>query len=1242
MAEKIIIKPVQDEMKEAYIDYAMSVIMARALPDVRDGLKPVHRRILYAMLKLGLQNNKAFKKSARIIGDVLGKYHPHGDLAVYDALARMAQGFSLRYPLIDGQGNWGNIDGDPPAAMRYCVTGNSLIVTKKGLIRIDDIANQENINIEVLSKDKKIHKASKWFDSGEHPVLKITTDKGYSLTGTHNHPVLVLDKRENGKPSMKWKLLEDIEEGEFVVIDRGLDNFWPKEKKLRNYFPQMKKNRKLTSLPKVMTKDMGFILGSLLAEGYIGKTKIEFCNTDEIWIKKFEKAWEKTFPDSTLHKFKISPSSFGKKEYYRLECHYIHTIKFLNKIGLNSVKSKYKTIPKIILESPKRSIQSFLKTFFEGDGSISIAKKSISLCCMSTSNKLISELQVLLLRLGLETSRRYDSNRNLWKLNIQGKRSLIRFYEQIGFISSRKRKVLESAICSLEKDNSIKDMIPYLSKYVRDQVDNDYLKRYNFDRYSNLEQRKDKVLSIAQSEYEIDLESFFEYLLTYRYLFERVISVENAGIQNVYSIKVNSNCHSFISNGIISHNTEARMSKLSEDLLEDIDKKTVKFTPNFDESLKEPSVLPAKVPNLLINGTSGIAVGMATNIPPHNMNNVCDATIRVIENPEVEINELIDVIQGPDFPTGGIICGQAGIIQAYTTGRGKIKVRGRTEFEEDRIIITEIPYAVNKTLLLESIVNLVKSKKVEGIRDLRDESDRKGMRIVVELKKNENQEVILNQLYKHTQLQVTFGANMLSIVNNAPKVLDLRGILNEFIKHRFNVITKRTKFDLNKAESRLHIVEGLLIAQENIDEVIKLIRGSQDPEAALKGLIEKFELSDLQSQAILEMRLQRLTGLERQKLIDEKTNLLDIIAKLKEILASSDKVYAIIKDEIQEIKLKYGDERRTEIADGEEDFDMEDLIPKEDVVVMCTHGGYMKRLSIEEYKQQRRGGKGIIGADTKEEDVVDHMFTTGTHNTLLLFTDTGKIHWLKAYKIPSASRYSKGKAAINLINLEENEKITALLPVKAFDERLSVILVTKNGQIKKTALKLFSKPRKAGIKAMNLGDDDKLIAARLTPDTLNFILCTKEGMAVKFRGSDIRRMGRTAGGVRAVRLAPKDEVVGLEVAKSDATVFTITENGFGKRTKMDDYRLIKRGGKGVRNIKTSERNGCVVGIKTVMDADELLLTSAKGIVIRVSAGDISLIGRNTQGVRIMRLKGDDKVMCVARILSQHNNGKKEE
>ena len=793
---------IEKEMKKSYLDYAMSVIIGRALPDVRDGLKPVHRRVLYAMRELKNDWNKAYKKSARIVGDVIGKYHPHGDAAVYDTIVRLAQDFSMRYPLVDGQGNFGSIDGDPPAAMRY---------------------------------------------------------------------------------------------------------------------------------------------------------------------------------------------------------------------------------------------------------------------------------------------------------------------------------------------------------------------------------------------------------------------------------------------------TEIRMMRLAHEMLADLEKETVDFSANYDESLMEPTVLPAKIPSLLVNGSAGIAVGMATNIPPHNLSEVIDALKVLIDDADISINELVKLVPGPDFPTGGIVYGTEGIRDAYATGRGSIRIRAKIIVEKDKrtqretLIITELPYQVNKAKLIEKTAELIRDKSISGIRYVRDESDREGMRIALGLKKGQIAAVTINQLYKHTRMEVSFGSIFLAVVNGRPELLNLREILQNFILHRKEIVIRRTRYDLKKAEDQAHILEGLKIALDHLDEVVALIRAAKSPADAKSQLIRKFSLSEKQAQAILDMRLQRLTGLEREKIQKDYKNILKDIARFKEILSSERLVLNIIKEELTEIQEQFGDHRYTELVEQTKEITIEDMIVEEDMVVTISKRGYIKRNPITLYRSQRRGGKGKTAMGTKEDDFVEHLFVASTHHTFMFFTNLGKVYWCKVYDIPQAGRMSLGKAIVNLLNFGKDEKLTTVLAVPEFKPGYHVLMATKNGLIKKTDLMAFSRPRVGGIIALNILEGDELIAARITDGTLNVFLGSRNGKAIRFHESDVRPSGRVATGVRGMRLAEGDHIVGAEVLSHGQTLFAVTENGFGKRTSIDEYPVQKRGGKGVISIKTTERNGMVVGILLVSDDDDLMLMTNIGKVIRMQIESISIISRNTQGVKLMGMDADERVVGAARL-----------
>jgi DNA gyrase, A subunit len=694
--------------------------------------------------------------------------------------------------------------------------------------------------------------------------------------------------------------------------------------------------------------------------------------------------------------------------------------------------------------------------------------------------------------------------------------------------------------------------------------------------------------------------------------------------------------------------TEARLSKMAMELLRDLNKDTVDFVPNYDGEEKEPAVLPARFPNLLVNGVSGIAVGMATNIPPHNLSEVIDGTLALIRNPDITPLELMQYVKGPDFPTAGYIMGREGIKQAYLTGRGTITMRAKTTIEENgnkpRIIVHELPYQVIKARLVEKIAELVNEKRIEGITDLRDESDRNGMRIVIELRKDVNPHVVLNNLFKHTAMQSNFGVNMLALVNGEPKVLNLRDVLYYYLQHQIDVIRRRTEYELRKAEARAHILEGLRVALDNLDEVITLIRSSRTTEIARDGLMSRFQLSHDQAQAILDMRLQRLTGLEREKIEEEYQELMAKIAEYKEILANEQLVLNIISEELTEIKERFGDERRTEITAAEDEILDEDLIPQEDVVITVTHSGYIKRLPVSTYRSQKRGGKGVIGMDTKEDDFVTHLFVTNTHQYLMFFTNKGKVYRIKAYEIPELGRTARGTPIINLIQIEAGEKINAVIPVEDFDSDKNLFFATRQGIVKKTPLADYVNIRKGGLIAIHLREDDELIGVKLTDGKQEIIMGTAEGMSIRFSEGDVRTMGRSATGVKGIQLSDGDEVIDMDVVDLNRDVLIVTAKGYGKRTPVSEYRIQSRGGKGIKTINVTEKNGRVVGLKVVNDDNDLMIITTSGTIIRTSVAGISEMGRYTQGVRLIHIREDDEVSSVTEVdrASDSEDGESEE
>lgn len=684
--------------------------------------------------------------------------------------------------------------------------------------------------------------------------------------------------------------------------------------------------------------------------------------------------------------------------------------------------------------------------------------------------------------------------------------------------------------------------------------------------------------------------------------------------------------------------TEARMSKIATELLKDIDKETIDYRPNFDETLQEPVVLPSRFPNLLVNGSNGIAVGMATAIPPHNLTEIIDATLAMIDDQDIDIEDLIDLVHGPDFPTGAQIMGSEGIKRGYRTGRGKVIVRAKASIEEIRkdktaILISEIPYQVNKSKMLEDIAGLVRDKKIDGITDLRDESNREGIRVVVELRRDANANVVLNQLYKHTQLQSTFGINMIALVEGEPKLLNLKQVLHYYILHQKDVETRRVQFDLRKAEERAHVLEGLMIALNNIDDMIELIKAAPNPPQAKISLIEKYELSEIQAQAILDMRLQRLTGLERDKIENEYNEILGLIKSLKAILADETLLFDIIRTDLVRIKEKYGDPRRTEITINYDEIDIEDMIEDEDVVITLTHSNYIKRTPVDTYAAQKRGGRGKTGVTTKEEDFVENIYTTRTHDYLLFFTNFGKVYRLKAYQIPESGRVARGTAVVNLIQLDPEESVTAVIPIKSFESGF-LMLMTKKGIVKRTALNKFDSSRRNGLIAIHLNSDDELISVRETSGSDEAIVITSHGMSVRFNENDVREMGRVAAGVRGIRLSDNDEVVCMEILRSDSKLLIVSENGYGKRTELDEYRIQTRGGKGIKTYNMNSKTGKVVSARVVKDDEEIMLINSQGVLIRLRVDEISVLGRSTSGVRLMRTDETCCVVSTARIMDK--------
>ncbi len=1246
---RIVPQPIEKEMRTSYLDYAMSVIVSRALPDARDGLKPVQRRILFGMLEAGLRPDRPYRKTAAVVGDVMKKYHPHGDAPIYEALVRMAQLWAFRYPLVDGQGNFGSIDGDPPAAMRYCCTGEALVVTDRGLQRMDRISFDgcEDITMRVLSRDGRVNRATKWFDCGLFPTKRVRTRRGYEVTGTANHPLLTCVPDRDGRTAFVWKMMDTIVPGDWLVLDRS-EALWPNEPvNLRSVHPTLPtgSRRTLHELPAHLTADLAFLLGALIAEGCFRESAITFTNTEGDFADAFQTTWERVFPTCRLHTFLHDPVSYGKKRYWSMEVVSRHVLGFLKNLGLFG-KSAVREVPEVMLRSPQAIAASFLRALYEGDGAVERSGRSLLRVGLSAkSHTLLHQVQTLLLRFGIASALGEEKSRGSYRLGIVGQENLQRFAEKIGFISERKRGALQCVLAAHRgKALSKTDYVPFLASFVREHAgrgQREWLSKHNFDRPVRL---LEALPRLAQVFPDADMEQI-EQIARVHSLFEEVVAVEDAGKQRVYSVRVDSPCHSFVANGFINHNTECRLTPLAMELLADIDKDAVDFIPNYDEYEKEPVVLPAKVPHLLMNGAAGIAVGMATNIPPHNLGELVDGLVAMIDDAQLSTEALFKLVKGPDFPTGGQILGRDGIKAAYESGRGSITVRAKAEIEEIRggrvaVIVSEVPFMVNKAALIQRTAELVRAKKLNGISDIRDESDRRGLRIVIELRRDVNPQIVRNQLFKHTQMQTTFGAIMLALVDGAPKTLGLRELLEQYLRHRRTVVIRRTRFELATAEARAHILEGLKIALDALDAVIALIRKSSDVPTARTGLMKQFKLSAVQADAILEMRLQRLTALERGKIDAEYQELVKDIARLKEMLADATSprprlIMATIRAELQEMKEKYGDARRTKITGHEvEEFEAEDLIPDADIVVTLTQNGYVKRQPLETYRLQRRGTRGVIGMGTKEEDFVAHAVITTNHAFLLFFTDRGKVYRIKAHEVPETSRTARGTALVNLLALAQDERVNAIIPLRSFEDEGSLFMATRRGVVKRTGLMEFINAKRAGIVAISLERDDRLVGVRLIGKDTEMLLATRQGKAIRFRAGQVREMGRAARGVVGIRLRGDDEVVGVADVTEGPTLLTVTDLGFGKRTPIGQYPVKRRGGFGVINLKVSKKGGTVVTVRAVEDEDEILLVTSGGVFNRIPAAQISVMGRQAQGVHVMRLGEGERVAATARIAAK--------
>jgi DNA gyrase subunit A len=1226
-ADRVELVDIQQEMQRSYIDYAMSVIVGRALPEVRDGLKPVHRRVLYAMYDSGFRPDRSPAKSARSVAETMGNYHPHGDSSIYDTLVRMAQPWSLRYPLVDGQGNFGSPGNDPPAAMRYCVTGDALVRLPLGqTMRIADVApanpNSDTVvDLKVLDRHGNPVTADRLFHSGEHPTYAVTTTEGFSVTGTANHPLLCLVDL-GGVPTLLWKLLEEIRPGDRVVLQRTQ----PTELGGSTW------QETLT----------GLLLGAFISGGFVSANRAGFNNLDRDYFRMVVAAYDAVVGGTRYLSERTIASGSTLLE---LDVHNLDAVARSPLAELTGVRSAAKFIPDRVWNAPVAVKRAFLQAIFEGAGSCSaLPRNTIQVSYSTRSGRLASDVQQMLLEFGV-IARKYLHATGEYKVVITNRAQAELFGAQIGFGGTKQRKLVGLlAALPARSAGSDTDRVPGLARFIRQHcgsswADKEWLRKHNIDGVQRWRRDGAEILSrIADPE----VRAIAEDLTDGRFYFAEVASVTDAGVQPVYSLRVDTDDHSFITNGFVSHNTEARLTPLAMDMLREIDEETVDFIPNYDGRVQEPTVLPSRFPNLLANGSGGIAVGMATNIPPHNLRELADAVYWCLENHEADeettLAAMIERIKGPDFPTSGLIVGTSGVIDAYTTGRGSVRMRGVVEIEEDSrgrtgIVITELPYQVNHDNFITSIADQVREGKLAGISNIEDQSsDRVGLRIVVEIKRDAVAKVVLNNLYKHTQLQTSFGCNMLSIVDGVPRTLRLDQMIRYYVGHQLDVIIRRTTFRLRKANERAHILRGLVKALDALDEVIALIRRSQTVDIARQGLIDLLDVDDIQAQAILDMQLRRLAALERQKIVDQLAEIETEIADLEDILAKPERQRAIVRDELAEIVEKHGDDRRTRIVGAEGEVSDEDLIAREDVVVTITETGYAKRTKTDLYRSQKRGGKGVQGAGLKQDDIVRHFFVCSTHDWILFFTTQGRVYRAKAYELPEALRTARGQHVANLLAFQPEERIAQVIQIKSYEDAPYLVLATRNGLVKKSKLSDFDSNRSGGIVAVNLRDGDELVGAVLCSSSDDLLLVSGKGQSIRFSATDeaLRPMGRATSGVQGMRFNTDDRLLSLNVVREGTYLLVATAGGYAKRTAIEEYTAQGRGGKGILTIQYDARRGSLVGAVVVDDDSELYAITSGGGVIRTAARQVRKAGRQTKGVRLMNLGEGDTLLAIAR------------
>jgi DNA gyrase subunit A len=1218
---------IQQEMQRSYIDYAMSVIVGRALPEVRDGLKPVHRRVLYAMFDSGFRPDRGHAKSARSVAETMGNYHPHGDSSIYDTLVRMAQPWSLRYPLVDGQGNFGSPGNDPPAAMRYCLTGDALVRLPFGQsVRIGDVVpgatpdTDNEVELKVLDRHGDPVVADHLFHSGDHQTYTVRTAEGYEVTGTANHPLLCLVD-VGGVPTLLWKLIEEIRPDDHVVLQRTP----PVESGPAEWHDVME----------------ALLLGAFISEGFVSAKRAGFNNLDRDYFDMVVGAYDAVVGG---RRYVSSRSIASGSTLHELDIHNLSELRNTRLGGLCGQRSADKLVPEWLWHSPAAVKRVFLQALFEGDGSCSaLPRNTIQISYNTISERLAKDVQQMLLEFGI-VCRRYRRAVGEYKVVITNRAQAELFASRVGFGGVKQGKLVDILSTMPPCAGMDGDHVPGLGRFIRNHcgsrwVDKDWLNRHNVDRIERWRTRGAEILShIADP----DVRAIATDLTDGRFYYAKVAGVGDAGVQPVYSLRVDTDDHAFLTNGFVSHNTEARLTPLAMEMLREIDEETVDFIPNYDGRVQEPTVLPSRFPNLLANGSGGIAVGMATNMPPHNLRELAEAVFWCLENhdadEEATLAAVCERVKGPDFPTYGLIVGSQGIHDAYTTGRGSIRMRGVVEIEEDSrgrtlLVITELPYQVNHDNFITSIAEQVRDGKLAGISNIEDQSsDRVGLRIVVEIKRDAVAKVVLNNLYKHTQLQASFGANMLSIVDGVPRTLRLDQLIRYYVVHQLDVIVRRTTYRLRKANERAHILRGLVKALDALDEVIALIRASQTVDIARAGLIELLDIDDIQAQAILDMQLRRLAALERQRIVDDLAKIEAEIADLEDILAKPERQRAIVHDELAELVEKDGDDRRTRIIPADGDVADEDLIAREEVVVTITETGYAKRTKSDLYRSQKRGGKGVQGAGLKQDDIVAHFFVCSTHDWILFFTTQGRVYRAKAYDLPEASRTARGQHVANLLAFQPEERIAQVIQIRGYEDAPYLVLATKNGLVKKSKLTDFDSNRSGGIVAINLRDNDELVGAVLCSAEEDLLLVSANGQSIRFSATDeaLRPMGRATSGVQGMRFNEDDRLLSLNVIQEGTFLLVATAGGYAKRTAIEEYPVQGRGGKGVLTVQYDRRRGRLVGALIVDDNSELYAITSGGGVIRTAARQVRKAGRQTKGVRLMNLGEENTLLAIAR------------